>query len=368
MALDIVNPAVVEQLDQFASQFKQAEPFGHVIIDDFLRPDVCQALLDQFPSFDERLAMNESGEVGRKAVNEKVAQLGAAYQQVDALAKSSDFRAWVGQITGIPELLYDPHYFGGGSHENLSGQSLDSHVDFTHHPITGWHRRLNLIVYLNPDWRREWGGNIEFHKNPRLPPEQDRVVEVVPLFNRAVLFETHNHSWHGFKAVNLPDSESDRSRKSFALYFYTDDRAKKVRPHSTIYVEEHLAEDVFAAGKTLSESDSQLIRTHLTRRDHHLHRLYNNISDLMAQLQEAKVFIEHIKQVEKELNSVTALEGEDVETLEELTDDDSALYHKLVAATLRERLLRKRLLEIENATLWKISAPIRALINRIRGH
>ncbi|MDO3388827.1 2OG-Fe(II) oxygenase [Gilvimarinus sp. SDUM040013] len=302
---------------------------------------------------------------------------------MDNLASSQEFRDWVGEVTGIDQLLYDPHYFGGGSHENLSGQSLDAHVDFTHHPITNWHRRLNLIVYLNHDWQRERGGNICFHKDPHLPPEQDEIIEVVPVFNRAVLFETHNHSWHGFKAVDLPEQESSRSRKSFALYFYTDDRANKVRPHSTIYVEEHIPPEITAVGHTLTAEQSQVIRNGLTRRDHHLSRLYNNITDLMGQLKDAREYIDHLKKFEVELEAVRSApiapvaqeapapepvpeRGAESDPAQAEDAEKTQLIADLEQVRMREHLLRKRLYDIENATLWKMTGPIRALINKMR--
>ena len=108
-----------------------------------------------------------------------------------------------GEISGIPDLLYDPDYLGGGTHENLAGQDLDPHVDFNLHPRFGWYRRLNLLVYLNPEWDENWGGCLELHRDPHLPPAQDPVKRVLPLMNRAVLFETSERSWHGFEAVAL---------------------------------------------------------------------------------------------------------------------------------------------------------------------
>jgi len=279
---DLINLGSLDNQDEISSQFINNQPFRHVVIDEFFEAEFCQRLIDEFPDFDESLATNENGEIGRKAVHEHVSKLGDAYKKLDKLVKSKTFISLIEKYTGINGLVYDPHYFGGGTHDNLDGQDLDPHVDFTNHPKTGYHRRINLIVYLNHEWGPDWGGNIELHKNPRLEPQHDEIVSVEPLFNRTVIFETNNISWHGFPKINLPEDKKHLSRKSFALYYYSKERNTKTKTHSTIYVERHLPERI-KAGSTLSENDVQEIKTLLARRDQHLERLYGYITALSAQ-------------------------------------------------------------------------------------
>jgi hypothetical protein len=78
-------------------------------------------------------------------VREKIMQLGPDWQRLDELVQHASFRELVSAITGIAELQYDPHYFGGGTHENRHGQGMDAHIDFNFHPVTRQHRRLNLL-------------------------------------------------------------------------------------------------------------------------------------------------------------------------------------------------------------------------------
>ena len=61
-------------------------------------------------------------------------------------------------------------------------------------------------MYLNKEWKTEWGGAIEIHSNPRLP-EENQIRAFDPLFNRAVMFETNEISWHGFPRIQLPEAE-----------------------------------------------------------------------------------------------------------------------------------------------------------------
>lgn len=285
--IDILSGLTLSSTEQLAKSFAEADPFRHVVINDFFDVDFCQALLDEFPPFDEQRAMTENGTIGRKSTHDNVRELGPSFVRLDDRIQESYFLGWLSQVTGIPDLLYDPHYFGGGTHENRHGQDLDPHVDFNKHPVTQNYRRLNLIVYLNREWDDAWGGAIEFHKDPRLPPEQNEIKYVSPAFNRCVIFETTHWSWHGFERINLPDGDDDqRSRKSIALYFYSYDRPEeeKVKPHSTIYVERPLPEYI-RPGEVLTEDNYQRIKTLLARRDQHLQRLYNNISNLSYEIE-----------------------------------------------------------------------------------
>ncbi len=349
MLKHFLNQSSIDLLAVFQSSFMANKPFKHLVIDNFLLTEVAENMLKEFPGFDDKLAMNENGEVGRKAVHEKVSGIGPTYKKIDALAKSKEFLGWVEQVTGINGLMYDPYYFGGGTHDNLSGQDLDPHVDFTHHPMTGHHRRLNLIVYLNKQWDRSWGGNIEFHKNPRLQPEQDEIISVEPIFNRAVIFETNNISWHGFPRIDLPDEKKGLSRKSFALYYYTHQRDQPVKPHSTIYVERHLPER-YQAGMKLTESDLQEMKTLLARRDQHLERLYNNITHLMTETTGLKYRLDEAEQQFIELKKQKKSSGIPVKNSEpskQVNYDQARLVN--------------RIRELENSTSWRITAPLRKL-------
>jgi hypothetical protein len=285
--LNPINPNVVATQDQLAARFRPREPFRHVVIEDFFAAEFAARIVDEFPPFEHGNARNEAGNLGNKSTVEKIRGLGAAYAALDDLAQSRDFLDLIGRIAGIDGLLYDPWYFGGGTHENRQGQDLDAHVDFNRHPLNRWHRRLNLIVYLNREWRDEWGGSLQLHSDPR--SGDDRIITITPKFNRAVMFETTQTSWHGFPRIALPQDKQTLSRKSVALYFYTQDRPAEetADTHSTIYVDTPLPAR-FAAGRTLDAADVEELRVLIARRDQHNQRLYRDIIALTAQLEKAQ--------------------------------------------------------------------------------
>ncbi|MEO1367002.1 MAG: 2OG-Fe(II) oxygenase, partial [Acidobacteriota bacterium] len=232
-----LDATLESRAEALAERFREAPFFPHVLIENFLSDDLCRRLHGQFPRFDPE-ARDELGWKAQKATREDVSALGEGYAAVDGLVRSPEFLSLMSRITGIPDLLYDPDYVGGGTHDNVDGAQLDTHVDFNYHPRRGWHRRLNLIVFLNPEWRDEWGGCFEVHRDP-WSGDGDDVRRFVPLWNHAVIFETSERSWHGFDKIALPEELRDgTSRKSFAVYFYTEDRPPEeiATSHATVYV------------------------------------------------------------------------------------------------------------------------------------
>lgn len=272
----MIQPAILEDAARIREAFRQAKPFRHVMVDDFLEPAIAESMLSDFPRFDERKALNEHGEVGRKAVVETVRELGPSYRALYAYINSKPFLAAMTELTGIPGLIADDTLFGGGTHENLEGQGLDVHVDFNIDERRMLHRRVNLLIYLNKEWEEAWGGAIELHSNPWYP-EADEVRSFLPLFNRALIFETNEYSWHGFKRISLPEDRRHLSRKSFSIYLYTRDRPAEeiAAPHTTFYVPQPLP-DTMTAGVPLSERDAQEIRIAIQSRDG-LIRMYQKL-------------------------------------------------------------------------------------------
>jgi hypothetical protein len=112
------------------------------------------------------------------------------------------------EVFGIGNLSMET--VGGGYHLIEPGGYLNIHTDFSRSPDTQRYRRLNLLIYLNQDWQDD-GGHLELWNGA------GKVVDVAPEFNRTVVFETSDHSWHGHPHA------THRARRSIAAYFYTED-------------------------------------------------------------------------------------------------------------------------------------------------
>jgi hypothetical protein len=276
----IISPAVLGTTQALAAQFATAQPFRHIVIDNFLDRAYVDDLLTQFPAFERGNYIGDDGRAGGKSTFDAMPRIGPAYASLDQVIQTPAFLAWLGELTGIDDLLFDPFYLGGGTHENRDGQPLSAHIDFNYHPSERWHRRVNLIVYLNHEWEENWGGLFDLYKDPYADPTP--AVTVAPLFNRCVVFETTENSWHGFDKITLPDDKKHLSRKSIALYFYTKEREAEQTAgrHTTHYVNRQLPEHL-THGHTLSEADVASLREMIDSRDNLLKILYDENSKLL---------------------------------------------------------------------------------------
>lgn len=214
-------------------EFAEAWPFPHAIFDGAFNAELLDAILADWPGLDDRAGWTHfSGDREEKWAWTPQAKLWPAAQTLIDLCNSGPFLEWLEAITGIDGLQADPLLVGGGPHEISRGGRLGIHADFNRHPVTGLDRRLNALLYLNHDWDEEWGGNLELWGTDRVSS-----VSISPTFNRLVVFATTSTSWHGHpRPLACP---ADRTRRSFAFYYYTAGRppSETVEDHSTVFVD-----------------------------------------------------------------------------------------------------------------------------------
>jgi len=198
-------PAVIRPLDtgSLRMRFASARPFPFVAIDDFLDPAFAREVAGSFPRFEDT---RRHGRTFR-GVNEHLKVQTTTPSRFpppirrlsDALATKA-FREAAAEISGIPNLLWDPGFHGGGMHQTAASGRLDVHVDFNRLDTPRIYRRLNLLIYLNERWSPAWGGQLELWNRNVSRCEQS----FAPVLNRAILFETSDHSWHGVQPVRCP--------------------------------------------------------------------------------------------------------------------------------------------------------------------
>jgi hypothetical protein len=227
--LESVLTGLGSRLPLMRSQWAAAQPFHYVIIDDFLPNGMAAEIHAAYPP-----AVIDGWDNATYTHQKKKLTMRSGFAPpIDRffhLCATTQFRDLLTDITAIPHLLDDPELVGGGLHQIVRGGFLDLHVDYNFHPHTKLHRRLNLLVYMNKEWRPEYQGYLELWDWT----QQKRQLEsVAPLFNRAVLFETNEISVHGHpKPLAVPPQTT---RKSLALYYYTAQREIVAPEHNTLY-------------------------------------------------------------------------------------------------------------------------------------
>ena len=195
-----------------------AEPFQHIVIDSFLPDEFAKAALSAFPSVsDPSWERSDDAGLEIKARSNWQSEFDIPDGLISTIRvlNSTFVLSGISNVLSIPKLMPDPFFTGGGLNMTEKNGLLDIHVDGNYHDATGMHRRVNLLLYLNPGWSPDWGGEFGVYDERG----ENLVSAIAPTFNRCVIFDTHDKSFHGLpNPINFPEANP---RRSIILYYYT---------------------------------------------------------------------------------------------------------------------------------------------------
>jgi len=216
----VLNPKKYKLINEKTIKtFANADPFPFIVLDDFLAPEIAEKLLEEHKNQGSSKnwgAYNHINE--RKSGITKYHMMGNTTKLVIDSLSSKEFLRWLEELTGITGLIADPELDGGGLHMIENGGFLNVHVDFLAHTTKrNWSRQLNLLIYLNHDWNPNWNGALELWDRTMSRPIQ----KIQPIFNRCVIFNTCEGSYHGHP--HPLDCPGDIQRRSLALYYFRDE-------------------------------------------------------------------------------------------------------------------------------------------------
>jgi Rps23 Pro-64 3,4-dihydroxylase Tpa1-like proline 4-hydroxylase len=215
--------------------FHEKIPFKYVVLDVFFKQKAAELIHQNYPVIQDGLWDGTTYINQKNKFKKSEFEAGSIFQSVFDELNSQEFMQWLEQISGIQEtLIADNELFGGGLHQSINGAFLNVHVDFNMHPKTNYHRRLNVLIYMNKDWKDEYQGELEFWDFSENTKSQ--LAKIAPTFNRCVIFETNEISYHGHpKPLQTPPNVS---RKSLATYYFTKTRPKSelAKDHNTKFV------------------------------------------------------------------------------------------------------------------------------------
>jgi hypothetical protein len=213
------------------------QPYRHLVIDNFFDRRLADLCLRDFPPLDAggwEHANDKDIEVKFRTTWESEFDIPEGIVDAVRILNSSVFLKAMAERIGIEKIIPDPYFSGGGLNVTTRGGLLDVHVDGNYHDATGLNRRLNAILYLNPDWQPSWGGEFGIYDSKG----EVCLKKVPPVFNRLVVFDSHDYSFHGLPdPVTFPEGEP---RRSIILYYYTKDprpsqQIAVAEPHSALW-------------------------------------------------------------------------------------------------------------------------------------
>jgi Rps23 Pro-64 3,4-dihydroxylase Tpa1-like proline 4-hydroxylase len=220
---------------EIKADFQSKKPFRYVMFESFFSPQKAEEIYQLYPKVGDGMWDGTTYINQKNKFQKSKFEAGSVLQRLFDELNSPEFLKWLEEVTEIEEpLIADAELFGSGLHQSINGAFLNVHVDYNFHPKTNYHRRLNVLVYMNKDWKDEYEGHLELWDLS--DGKKDRLGKYAPNFNRCVIFETNEISFHGHpKPLNTP---KDVNRKSIATYYYTKSRpAHEIAgDHNTIYV------------------------------------------------------------------------------------------------------------------------------------
>jgi len=213
------------------ASYSSARPFPHVVFDDFFDSALLDLVLEEFPKPGQVAWQRFDNEREIKLASAAEASFGPATRLLLYHLNSKTFLEFLSAVTGIVNLIPDPGFEGGGLHQIVPGGKLGIHADFNKHREFNLDRRLNLLLYLNKDWREEYGGHLQLWDARMTRCE----AKILPVFNRMMVFGTTDFTYHGHPdPLQCP---AGMTRKSLALYYFSNGRPSEevTAEHSTIF-------------------------------------------------------------------------------------------------------------------------------------
>lgn len=214
--------ADLQRLDGFAAarsgDYRNGDPFPHIAIEDFVHRQVLEEVLAEVEARDAAAFSDMNDRYQKKSACNTTSVMGPKTRALIQFLNGQEVIMFLEKLTGIQGLVPDPLLAGGGLHELRQGGFLGVHADFNFQKHMRLDRRINLLLYLNKDWQEDWGGNLELWDTSM----KACVKRYAPQFNRCVIFNTTDKSFHGNpQPVAAPGG---RIRRSIAMYYYTNGR------------------------------------------------------------------------------------------------------------------------------------------------
>mgnify|MGYP001166541216 FL=1 len=221
--------------------YNNAKPFPNITIDNFINPEISAQCFKELKETNYwATESSDNSYMSENQVNkwftpwdensaEQLKHEVPTVSRVLNYFQSPEFIDFLKELTGIDNLLPDPHMWGGGCHKIENDGKLNLHVDYNINPVTSKFRVLNMLLYLNPNWEDEWGGHLQLWDKHQKRLEH----KIAPLMNRAVIFTLSDDSVHGHpEPLNAPEGFE---RYSIAMYYFLDEPNQEYYERTSVH-------------------------------------------------------------------------------------------------------------------------------------
>lgn len=251
--MEFIDVKFRERIDEFKEQWNSKKPFRFLVVDNFLIPTKAEEILKNYPAVDQGEWDGTTYINQKSKFQQREFAQGSIFSKIFEELNGKEFLKDIEYISGIENLIPDEKLFGGGLHQSRTGAFLDVHVDYNIHPETKLHRRLNILIYMNKEWKDEYEGHLQLWDMK----QKKMIGNIAPIFNRMAMFETNEISFHGHP---IPlKTPRNMTRKSIAAYYYSQSRPGNeiASEHNTIYINTEgikgKTKNIFSGLKALAE-------------------------------------------------------------------------------------------------------------------
>jgi len=214
---------IEENKAELRVSYLTAKPFPHLILRDFCDRDKILRLRKSIPELDKK--SRDYMFAGNKFEKSHYFELGDLFNELYEDLRSEKMNDFLSFLSG-KRTFVDPKNHGGGLHQGKKNSFLDMHLDYNYHPLhDNWWREMNLLLYLNVDWKPEYGGQLKIRD---LRTDESAELEVD--FNTLIIQQCGDYTLHGYDPTNFPEGNF---RTSIATYAFTEHVRQLAPPRTT---------------------------------------------------------------------------------------------------------------------------------------
>jgi len=212
--------------DLFRSEYLSAKPFSHLIIKDFCDKAKISKLYSEIPNLENK--SRDYMFAKNKFEKSNYGELGALFLELQNDLKSAELNRFLSYISS-KDVFVDPKNHGGGLHQGRGNSQLDMHLDFNYHPLNkNWWREMNLLLYLNKDWKPEYGGQLKLRD---LRTDFAKLCDVD--FNTLIIQKCDDYTLHGYDLTSFPNGNY---RTSIATYAFVEHKRQVDKARLTDWI------------------------------------------------------------------------------------------------------------------------------------